>query len=139
MGFTYMWILAICGFLLRDQKSSASIFWIVITLSLVLPLILSVVFTFKFRREYRYAYLITGIPAVLGILLQYFLLSFIPNIVVPRGVMVHIMGTPQPFDILGQLVAALPIIGWAIIFPVFGCISVEIVSAIRSRLHPKQN
>ena len=138
MGYTYMWILVLCGFLLKDQKPSALVFWIVITFTLIIPFILAVVFAFKFGQKYRYAYFITGIPAVLVILLQYFLGSFIPNIVVPPGVMVHIVGPPHPFDILGQIFAALPIVGWAIIFPISGHLAVQLIGILHNTLQYKQ-
>ena len=133
-GFLYMWVLFLGGIALKDRKpDDGYALGLALTAFLVVPLVLSIAFSYRFEEDQRYAFFITGIPAVLAALLQYFLLSFIPFLVVPRGVMVHIIGPAHPFDIGGQIVAALPIIAWAVVFPLLGRLSVEIFRALQRR------
>lgn len=47
--------------------------------------------------------------------------------------MVHILGPAHPFDIFGQILAALPIVGWAVIFPILGHLISEMIQSLQRR------
>lgn len=134
IGLLYMWTLVMGGHAIVDAKPDnklASI--VVIMLTVVAPLILSLAYSLKFGEQDRHVFLITGIPAVMGWLLQYFLLSFIPYMVVPPGVMNHIIGPAHPFDPVGQIIASLPILAWALIFPCLGQCGAWLVRSARRK------
>jgi hypothetical protein len=132
-GLIYMWLLLLGGFALNNIKPEGWMLYVVLTAVVFVPLFLATAFCFKFATDHRFSYFITGIPAVLAALLQYFLMSFIPFLVVPRGVMVHIVGPAHPFDIFGQIVAVLPLIAWAILFPALGHLIADILLALSRR------
>lgn len=141
IGFIYMWLLLLGGIALKDRKpDDGYVLYLAIAIVLVAPLVLSIAFSYRFEEDRQYAFFITGIPAVLTVLLQYFLLSFIPFLVVPKGVMVHIIGPAHPFDIVGQIIATLPIVGWAVVVPLLGCLSAEIIRALQKghRIEPQK-
>jgi len=120
-GFIYMWSLVSVGYLCRDFKHDNPIApLLLVTMLGLLPFAICLLFCLCFTEDSACRFYITGIPAILGFLLQYFLLSFIPFLVHRPGVMVHIIGLPHPFDIVGQLISLLPILVWALFFPIVG-------------------
>jgi hypothetical protein len=121
IGLLYLWALAISGFFLRDFKhGDAIVSCVLIGLVILMPLCLTTIYAAFFPTARRDKFLITGIPAVLAILLQYFLLSFIPFLIVPKGVLNHTIGPPHPFDMIGQFFTVLPILAWAVLYPIAG-------------------
>lgn len=132
-GLIYMWLLLLGGVALNNKKPERWMLYVVLAAVIFTPLFLTTGFCYRFPTDYRLSHFITAIPAVLAALLQYILLSFIPFLVVPRGVMVHIIGPAHPFDIVGQIIAVLPIIAWTILFPILGHLIAEILLALSRR------
>jgi len=120
-GFIYMWSLVLARYMCRDFKHDNPIApFLLLTMLGLVPFAICLVFCLRFTEDAACGFYITGIPAILGFLLLYFLTSFIPYLVHGPGVMVHIIGPPHPFDIVGQLFTLLPILAWAVFFPIVG-------------------
>lgn len=139
IGFFYMWLLFISVYIVWDSKRGEKVpIYLVGALCGILPLILTGCFSWHYPKDLTSRYLITAIPGVLGFLLLYFLESFIPFLVVPRGVLVHIIGPPHPFDIIGQLFVLIPFVAWVLFYPIAGSWSASFLRHFLARIghHP---
>lgn len=131
-GWLYMLVLIGMFYFLQNEKPDNKIA-IFTAIAIILPVILILCFSAYAKQNDHFAYYITGIPAIFAILAQYILWSFIPNVVRPPGVMIHIIGPAGPFDLLGQITQALPILIWAILIAFLGLSIARIMRHIRQK------